>query len=50
MHQPGRGVDALPERGGQAAGLHGDQAVHRGQAHHSAGEPATGWWTNQASK
>ena len=35
-------VDPLPQRGGQTPGLHGDQAVHRGQAHHTKRKPETG--------
>ena len=42
VHQHRRGADPLPQRGGQEAGLHGDQAVHRGQTHHTEGEPAAG--------
>ena len=42
VHQPGGRADPLPQRGGQAAGLHGDPPVHRGQANHAKGEPATG--------
>ena len=40
--QRGRHLHALPERDRTEAGLHGDQAVHRGQADHAEGEPATG--------
>jgi hypothetical protein len=42
VHQPGWCADPLPQRGGQATGIHGDQAVHRGQAHHTEGEPTAG--------
>lgn len=42
VRQHGRRVHAPPQRAGQAAGLPGDEAVHRGAAHHPAGEPATG--------
>ena len=42
VHKPRRCADPLPQRGCQTTGLHGDEAMHRGQAYHPKRKPAAG--------